>query len=85
MRWAARFALEVTPPPTLEDGQLLLAALAALPSRRDEAAATVALLSFERFTKNVSSSSTCVSPLTVTVTVFVVSPGANVSVPLAAR
>jgi hypothetical protein len=42
MRWAARFALEVTPLPTVTDGQLLLAALAALPTRPEEAAATVA-------------------------------------------
>ncbi len=39
---------------------------------------------FERFTLNVSSGSTTVSPLTCTVTVSEVSPGAKVTVPVAA-
>jgi hypothetical protein len=37
-----------------------------------------------RFTKKVSFGSTIVSPFTMMVTVFVVSPGANVSAPEAA-
>jgi hypothetical protein len=42
---------------------------------------TVAFTSFVNCTRNVSSGSSCVSPLTETETFFVVSPGANVSVP----
>src|SRR5437667_36810 len=44
----------------------------------------VALTGFERLTKNVSLGSNLVSPLTMTVTGWLVTPGANVTVPLAA-
>jgi hypothetical protein len=40
-----------------------------------------ALSAFASWTRKVSSGSTTVSPLTETVTFFVVSPGAKVSVP----
>src|SRR5882672_3098172 len=46
--------------------------------------AIVALVAPDRVTVKVSSGSNLVSPLTLTVMVLVVSPGLNVSVPLAA-
>jgi hypothetical protein len=46
--------------------------------------ATVAPAGFERLSVNVSAGSEVVSPLTRTVTVLLVSPGAKVSVPAAA-
>jgi hypothetical protein len=42
---------------------------------------TVALAAFVSWTKNVSSGSIWVSPLTETLTCFVFSPGSKVSVP----
>jgi hypothetical protein len=45
--------------------------------------AIVALAGLERLTVNVSFGSTLVSPLTCTVTVWLVAPGAKVTVPLA--
>ena len=44
----------------------------------------VAFVAFDRLTKKVSCTSLSSSPCTVTLTVFVVSPAANVSGPLAA-
>jgi hypothetical protein len=46
--------------------------------------AMVALVGLPRLTRNVSLASGRVSPVTATVTVWLVVPGANVSVPLAA-
>src|SRR5437667_269590 len=48
------------------------------------ASAMVALVAPDRLTKKVSLGSNLVSPLTLTVMVLLVSPGLNVSVPLAA-
>jgi hypothetical protein len=47
-------------------------------------AAIVAFTGLERWSVNVSSSSSTASPVIATVTVFEVCPGANVSVPEAA-
>src|SRR2546427_207858 len=46
--------------------------------------AIVALVGLDRLTKKVSLGSNFVSPLTVTVTGWLVTPGANVTIPLAA-
>jgi hypothetical protein len=48
------------------------------------ARAIVALVAFDRLTRDVSSGSTVSSPVTSTVTCLVVSPGANVTDALAA-
>jgi hypothetical protein len=50
---------------------------------RPEPSAIVALIALESSTVYVSSASSKLSPFTSTVSVFEVSPGANVSVPLA--
>jgi hypothetical protein len=43
-RWTARFVLEISPPPTLEEAQLLLAAFAALPTSSAGAPGAIAAI-----------------------------------------